>query len=194
MTQISLITSRYRYHLRSVQSYPRSVKRHHHSRMDISEDIADLSPLEQRRMRLRAFADRVLEAVEALPMPKTAVDSERTLRTITAADRMLVQIYSKVSSQKQIRPYIPRPVGYASAVSAPRTPAPLDMPPPVKEAPFVYTYDDDGVDDEPKAEVEVSPAAPATLDLEQRARDIYQAYYDSLTAAKKEDPQTTGPP
>jgi hypothetical protein len=49
--------------------------------MDSSDDItADLSPLEQRRMRMRAFADRVLEAVESLPMPKTALDGERTLR------------------------------------------------------------------------------------------------------------------
>ena len=159
--------------------------------MDISEDIADLLPLEQRRMRLRAFADRVLEAVEALPMPKTAIDSERTLRTITAADRMLIQIFSKVSDQKQTLPYRPKPVSYTSGVSAPRTSAPLNMPPPVKEAPFVYTYDDDGVDDEPAEEAELSTA---TLDLEQRARDIYQAYYDSLTAAKNDDPQTTGPP
>ena len=43
--------------------------------MDMMDDsLATLSPLEQRRMRLRAYADRVLEAVEALPMPKTALE------------------------------------------------------------------------------------------------------------------------
>jgi len=82
--------------------YPRPAKRRHHCLMDISENnTADLSPLEQLRARLRAFADRVLEAIEALPMPKTVIDGERTARAITATDRMLVQIYSKVTQPKQ---------------------------------------------------------------------------------------------
>ena len=45
--------------------------------MDMMDNsLANLTPLEQRRMRLRAYADRVLEAVEALPMPKTALEGE----------------------------------------------------------------------------------------------------------------------
>ena len=102
--------------------YPRSPNYHHHSLMDTSDDIAtDLSPLEQRRMRLRAFADRVLEAVEALPMPKTHIDSERTLRAITAADRMLVQIYSRVTplQQQPISPSVSRAPHTAPVASMP---------------------------------------------------------------------------
>ena len=170
--------------------------------MDTSQKIAaDLTPLEQRRERLRAFADRVLEAVEALPMPKNAVDSERTLRTITAADRMLVQIYSKVSGSAQILPQVTSPVAYApskflrDAISAfeariatPReaTPQPVQTAP--EETPFVYTYDDDEIDDATGEETEpLSPEALTALDLEKRAKALYQAYYDSLTADNPRD-------
>jgi len=76
----------------------------------MDDSLADLTPLEQRRMRLRAYADRVLEAVEALPMPKTALEGERTLRAVTACDRMLIQIYNKVGRQQQIQPQIMPPV------------------------------------------------------------------------------------
>jgi len=93
--------------------------------MDTSDDIpADLSPLEQRRMRLRAFADRVLEAVETLPMPKTALDSERTLRAVTACDRMLVQIYSRVTPLQQ------QPISYPVSRSV-YTPASRPAPAPL---------------------------------------------------------------
>ena len=173
--------------------------------MDSSQNIAaDLTPLEQRRERLRAFADRVLEAVEALPMPKNAVDSERTLRTITAADRMLVQIYSKVNGSAQILPQVASPYVYppiskslskvisafeARTATPPEvTPQPAQTAP--EEAPFVYTYDDEEIDDTTGEESEPpSPEALTALDLEKRAKALYQAYYDSLTA---ENP--TGPP
>jgi hypothetical protein len=169
--------------------------------MDTSKDIAaDLTPLEQRRERLRAFADRVLEAVEALPMPKNAVDSERTLRTITAADRMLVQIYSKVSGSAQILPQVASPYVYPpiskslskvmEAFEAHTATPPEVTPQPAQtareEAPFVYNYDDDDIDEEVE---QPSPEALTALDLEKRAKALYQAYYDSLTA---ENP--AGPP
>ena len=180
--------------------------------MDTSQDItADLTPLEQRRARLRAFADRVLEAVEALPMPKTAIDSERTLRAITAADRMLVQIYSRVTPLQQ------QPISHTasratytsfghsagSAPSASRAPNPPKETPEEPEAvPFVYNDDDDETDDDfgdaPEADAEsLSPSAQAALDLEQQANEIFQAYLKAI--AENPDPDTdswqnTGPP
>ncbi|CAM3204144.1 hypothetical protein ASTA108788_07395 [Asticcacaulis taihuensis] len=76
----------------------------------MDDSLADLTPLEQRRIRLRAYADRVLKAVEALPMPKTALEGERSLRAITACDRMLIQIYNKVGRQQQIQQNFMPPV------------------------------------------------------------------------------------
>lgn len=179
--------------------------------MDTYDDTtADLSPLEQRRMRLRAFADRVLEAVEALPMPKTALDSERTLRAITAADRMLVQIYGRVTPMQQ-QP-IPHPIGwsvYAPASRPTLTPveanplktAPVAAQAAEETAPFVYRYDDDGVDDLPEDEAEalepepLSEEARAALDLEQRANEIYAQYLAAIAAEKAEaDDCKTDPP
>jgi hypothetical protein len=187
--------------------------------MDSSDDItADLSPLEQRRMRLRAFADRVLEAVEALPMPKTALDGERTLRAVTAADRMLIQIYSRVTPLQQ-QPTSP------SVSRAPRSEPVSSMPaslrallyPEVKRepeieapetecnAPFVYRYDDDGVDegleDAPEDDAEplepepLSDEARAALDLEQRANEIFAQYLKAMAENPEEtDEWNAGPP
>jgi hypothetical protein len=176
----------------------------------INDTLADLSPLEQRRARLRAFADRVLEAVEALPMPKTALEGERTLRTVTAADRMLVQIYSKVSAARQILPEVASPPA-PSAANPPLSPyfsrpfserfpslwaalspepSPEQPEAPSEEAGFVYTYDDDEID-EPEV---LSPEALAALDLEQRANAIYQAYLEACAAEDDDDEHTTGPP
>ncbi|CAL4867146.1 hypothetical protein MMA231_01397 [Asticcacaulis sp. MM231] len=161
--------------------------------MDIKDDTrADLSPLEQRRARLRAYADRVLEAVEALPMPKTALDGERSLRTITAADRMLIQIYSKVSAARPILPevasptahgvadpslssYLGRPFSerFPSLWAALSPEAPPQPPPeqpqeqpdaPSEEVAFVYSYDDDDIDAPEEAPEEAPEArSPAAL-------------------------------
>lgn len=169
--------------------------------MDTSDDIAtDLSPLEQRRMRLRAFADRVLEAVEALPMPKTHLDSERILRAITAADRMLVQIYSRVTPSQQ-QPISPSVSRAASMPASLRTALQPEIEPETEDnAPFVYRYDDDDVDealeDAPDEEAEpLSPDARAALDLEQRANEIYAEYLRAI-AKNPDDPirQNTGSP
>ncbi|WP_349321354.1 hypothetical protein [Asticcacaulis sp. MM231] len=154
------------------------------------------SPLEQRRERLRAFADRVLEAVEALPMPKTAVEGERTLRTITAADRMLIQIYSKASASKQSQPLVSstpacRPYDRSARVSidgsATCTPAAPDRiakepAPAASDAPYDYAYDDDDIDTRRPDTPRPAPETTSALDLEQRAKALYKAYYDSLTA------------
>ena len=154
--------------------------------MDTSENITGLSPLEQRRTRLRAFADRVLEAVEALPMPKTAADAERTLRTVTTADRMLVQLYKRIAPLQQIDPATVSLSPYPSY--APRVPNPPEaMPRTEEDTPFVYNFDDDGVDDAPEPEAgPLSPEALAQLDLEQRANDIFQAYLKAIAENPEE--------
>ena len=164
--------------------------------MDILEDITGgLSPLEQRRARLRAFADRVLEAVEALPMPKAAADAERTLRTVTAADRMLVQLYKRITPLQQIDSVTIRRSSYPSY--APRVPNPsMATPKTGEQTPFVYSYDDDGVDDSPEQTAEpLSPEASAALDLEQRANDIFAQYLKAIAEdAETTVQQNTGPP
>jgi len=148
--------------------------------MDTSENITGLSPLEQRRARLRAFADRVLEAVEALPMPKNAADAERTLRAVTTADRMLVQLYKRITPLQQIDPATVSLSAYPSYAPRASNP-PAAMPEPEEDTPFVYNFDDDGVDDAPEPAAEpLSPEASAQLDLEQRANDIFQAYLKAI--------------
>jgi hypothetical protein len=162
--------------------------------MDISDNIAtDLSPLEQRRARLRAFADRVLEAVEALPMPKTAADAERTLRTVTSADRMLVQLYKRITPLQQIDPATASRAPYPSY--ARRVPTPPEARPKT-DTPFVYSYADDGVDNAPEPDAEpLSPEALAQLDLEQRANEIYAQYLKAIAEdAETVTQQNTGPP
>jgi len=154
--------------------------------MDTSENITDLSPLEQRRARLRAFADRVLEAVEALPMPKNAADAERTLRAISTADRMLVQLYKRITPLQQIDPATVSLSSYPSY--APRVPNPPAAAPNTEEnTPFVYNFDDDGVDNAPEPDAgQLSPEALAQPDLEQRANDIFQAYLKAIAENPEE--------
>ncbi len=176
--------------------------------MDTPENVtADLSPLEQRRARLRAFADRVLEAVEALPMPKTHMDSERTLRAITAADRMLVQIYSRVTPLQQ-QPISPSN-GHAPRSSMPASLRALLYPKIEREpeteapetednAPFVYRYDDDGVDEDlenaPEDAAEpLSPDARAALDLEQQANEIFAQYLAAIAENPDSEPNADPP-
>ena len=133
--------------------------------MDLMDDsLADLTPLEQRRMRLRAYADRVLKAVEALPMPKTALEGERSLRAITACDRMLIQIYTKVGRQQQIQqdfmPRMARPVLHATSGQSFEPPSPASSPlreDDVESVPFVYAYDDDEIDEGPEEPLSPSP-------------------------------------
>ncbi len=149
----------------------------------------DLSPLEQRRERLRDFADRVLEAIEALPMPETPLEGERTLRAVTAADRMLIQVYTLVGSDKTIQPASRRvtlgnwtPPPSRSAPAAPLAPPVQTEAPEQPEAvPFVYHFDDDEVDDEVVAEAPepLSATAESYAELEAQANAIFNAYLES---------------
>ncbi|MCR6659000.1 MAG: hypothetical protein NVV72_06525 [Asticcacaulis sp.] len=98
--------------------------------METSDDIAaPLSPLEQRRAALRALSDEIMETIKTLPKPQSWLEGDRAMRCLGTADRVTIQLFSKVKAPK----------------SAPRPVAPVRIPEP--EAPFVYVYDDDGVDD-----------------------------------------------
>ena len=52
------------------------------------------------RERLRAKCELVVEAVEALPEPKTFIDAERAARTVMVADKMVLQVFSEPKSVK----------------------------------------------------------------------------------------------
>ena len=49
----------------------------------------------ERRFRLRAFCDRVLDALEAIPMPETFLEADRAARAAQSCDKMVVQIHSE---------------------------------------------------------------------------------------------------
>ena len=189
----------------------------------MDDSLADLTPLEQRRMRLRAYADRVLEAVEALPMPKTALEGERTLRAITACDRMLIQIYNKVARQQQIQqqiqqnfmPPVARPAIHATSGRSCEAPAPMphvSRPPEartephseirpepreddVEAVPFVYVFDDDEIDEGPEEPPEepVEPLSPTA----QAALDLEEKanaiFAEYLRARAAEDSKNDPP-
>lgn len=62
--------------------------------MDSTPDISDDDALKQRRQRLRALADRLLEATESIPLPDTFLEAERAHKAVRACDTLLVQLYS----------------------------------------------------------------------------------------------------
>ncbi|HTM80451.1 hypothetical protein [Asticcacaulis sp.] len=112
--------------------------------MDTPEDIAaDLSPLEQRRAALRALSDDIMETIKDFPKPQSWLEGDRAMRCLGTADRVTVQLFSKVRAH----------------TSPQRNTAP---PAPEPEAPFVYTYDDDGVED--GEETDSGKALDAALD------------------------------
>ncbi len=95
--------------------------------MDTSADITDnLSPLEQRRAALRALSDDVMEIIKGLPKPTTWLEGDRAMRCLGTADRVTVQLFSKVRAH---------------------TPTERRQTPARPAAPFVYTYDDDEAED-----------------------------------------------
>lgn len=117
--------------------------------MDISDDIAiPLSPLEQRRAALRALSDEIMETIKTLPKPQSWLEGDRAMRCLGTADRVTVQLFTKVKA------HTPRPT------SPLRVPIPVQTSEP--EAPFVYCYDDDGVED--TAETDDGAALDAALD------------------------------
>jgi hypothetical protein len=112
--------------------------------MDMRNDIAtDLSPLEQRRTVLRALSDDIMETIKTLPKPQSWLEGDRAMRCLGTADRVTVQLFTKVKA--------PAPAGqrHTPALFG-RPSAPVRAPMPVQasgpEAPFVYSYDDDGID------------------------------------------------
>jgi hypothetical protein len=111
--------------------------------MDTSEDTAaSLSPLEQRREALRALSDDIMEAIKDFPKPQSWLEGDRAMRCLGTADRVTVQLFSKVRAH----------------TSPQRNTAP---PAPEPAAP-VYTYDDDGVED--AGETDSGKALDAALD------------------------------
>ncbi|UDF02232.1 hypothetical protein [Asticcacaulis sp. AND118] len=60
-----------------------------------AENKAELRALlAERRARLRAFADEVLDHVTSLSKPETPLEAERTARAVMTADRMLCQLFA----------------------------------------------------------------------------------------------------
>ena len=72
--------------------------------MDQDCDLDLKAELDARRTRLRALADRVLEAMEALPLPETHLQAAQAQRAIEITDRMMTQLYSEPS----LKSYHPR--------------------------------------------------------------------------------------
>jgi hypothetical protein len=106
--------------------------------MDTSDDIAtDLSPLEQRRAALRALSDDIMETIKTLPRPQSWLEGDRAMRCLGTADRVTVQLFTKVKAQT------PAERRHTPVLSV-RPAAPVRSP--ETEAPFVYSYDDDEID------------------------------------------------
>jgi len=103
--------------------------------MDISDDIAvTLSPLEQRRAALRALSDEIMETIKTLPKPQSWLEGDRAMRCLGTADRVTVQLFTKIKAHNPApRPAVP-------------VRAPMPVQAPETEAPFVYRYDDGGVE------------------------------------------------
>ncbi|MEI9905845.1 MAG: hypothetical protein WDN06_19445 [Asticcacaulis sp.] len=64
----------------------------------------DLAALETRQADLRLFVEEMTDIVMALPMPETFAEADRAVRAVTAADRMLVQLYTPAKTAKAGRP------------------------------------------------------------------------------------------
>lgn len=138
------------------------------------------SPLEQRRERLRRFADRVMEAIEQLPMPESFIEGERAQRCLAQTDRTLVQLHSRPGTRPNTVPNggtSPAP----SRSATPRAPEP--------EPPFAYSYDDDDIDDPDDLDngddSHAPPAMPETTDRARRLEATY-SHLETLFAYGRE--------
>ncbi|MGN6363252.1 hypothetical protein [Asticcacaulis taihuensis] len=127
--------------------------------MDIKDDtLGDLSPLEQRRVALRALSDDIMETIKTLPKPQSWLEGDRAMRCLGTADRVTVQLFTKVKAhttaeRRQTPALSVRPT---TPIRAPET-----------EAPFVYTYDDDEIDaDAPSADCDGAALDSALDDME----------------------------
>lgn len=125
--------------------------------MDTSDDIAaDLSPLEQRRAALRALSDDIMDAIKLLPKPQSWLEGDRTMRCLGTADRVTVQLFSKVRAHTPAeRRHSPAlSVRPAATVSASRSQAPVSP-----------VYDEDEIDaDMPAEDRDGGQALDAALD------------------------------
>lgn len=144
--------------------------------METSPEIDhNLSPLEQRRERLRRFADRVMEAIEQLPMPKSFIEGERAQRCLAQTDRTLVQLHSRPGTR-------PNTVPNAGTSAAPSRSATPRAP----EPSFAYSYDDDDIDDLDNGDdSHAPPAMPETTDRARRLEATY-SYLETLYAYGRE--------
>ena len=134
--------------------------------MDIKDDIAtELSPLEQRRAALRALSDDIMETIKTLPKPQSWLEGDRAMRCLGTADRVTVQLFTKVRAQRpaEHRQTPTLSVRPTASVRAPET-----------EAPFVYSYDDDEID---TGDMPAEDSDGATLDA---ALDDMEALLDAI--------------
>ncbi|MDI7774146.1 hypothetical protein [Asticcacaulis sp. EMRT-3] len=99
-------------------------------RTDALED--DLSPLEQRRVRLRAFADEMMETIRALPKPQTWLEGERAMRCIASSDRVVVQRTVALTARPPTTPLLPTTSG-GSNIPLPGRLRFAWLPPPLKK-------------------------------------------------------------
>jgi hypothetical protein len=68
-----------------------------------AEQTDDLTALQSGRDRLRALAARVVEAIEAIPMPDSFLEAERAARAVTTADRMITRLPQDGDAQTTLR-------------------------------------------------------------------------------------------
>ena len=53
----------------------------------------ELTPLEARRARLRALADKLLDTLEGLDAPETHLEADRAAKAYVSADRMFTLLF-----------------------------------------------------------------------------------------------------
>ncbi|HTM81863.1 hypothetical protein [Asticcacaulis sp.] len=134
--------------------------------MDMRNDIAtNLSPLEQRRAALRALSDDIMETIKTLPKPQSWLEGDRAMRCLGTADRVTVQLFTKVKAHT--------PAGHRQTTALSIRPA-APVRAPETEAPFVYSYDDDEID---AGDMPAEDSDGATLDA---ALDDMEALLDAM--------------
>ncbi len=130
--------------------------------MEPTQDTPDdLSPLEMRRARLRAFQDKVMDHVETLPMPATYIEAERAQRYIGVTDRVLVQLYS--------RPAKPEMRLREPSVPGDLKPSPRPKLWPENDPDLTYDFGDDGVGETTAAAEPQRTAFDTTINRSARA-------------------------
>ena len=106
--------------------------------MDPIDDIDMEAELALRRARLRVLADRVLEAMEALPLPETHLEAAQAQRAIEITDRLMIKLYREPTKPSTHQNHQSNP--RVKRVPSPPMRAPMPRPPlkvitPLKPAP-----------------------------------------------------------